>query len=256
MRRAALFFIFVLCALAPRLAKADLSQFAFDPHPGAHLPLATKLTDARGHTVELGTFFGKHPVILVLEYLRCRSLCGVTLNSIVTALKALPLKPGRDFDLVAVSIDPRDTSTDALKAKTKYAAEYGHSRATGFHFLTGNEKAVRKIATDVGFPYRFEARLGTYIHPAGFMIVTPQGNVSSYIEGVSVAPARLVHAISDAEQLKYLSPLSRILLFCHVQGAPLGRFTVPVFAAFITANIAGGIALIFLFASIRRRRHG
>lgn len=256
MRRAALFLILALCAFTPRLAKADLSQFAFEPHPGAHLPLATKLLDEHGRTVKLGAFFGGHPVILVLEYLRCRSLCGVTLDSIIKALKALPLKPGRDFDLVAISIDPRDTPADASRAQTKYATEYGRSGGSGFHFLTGNTKAVRQIATDVGFPYKFEARLGTYIHPAGFMVVTPQGDVSSYIEGVGVKPQRLVRAIADAQQLKYLGPLARIILFCHVQGAPLGRFTVPVLAVFMIADIAGGFALIILFASIRRRRHG
>lgn len=256
MIRVALPLIVFLCAATPSTAHADFSDLAFKPHPGSHLPLNIELVDEHGRTVEFGAFFNKRPVILVLEYLRCRSLCGVTLRDIITALRAMPLKPGRDFNLVAISIDPRDTPNDAIKVESTYEALYGSEGMSGLHFLTGKAAAVQKIAGRIGFPYRFEAKLGTYIHPAGFVIATPQGDVSSYIEGVGVTPARLIKALADAEQLKHLSPLTRILLFCHVQGVPLGRFTVPVLAAFMIANITAGFALILLFTIIRRRRHG
>ncbi len=256
MKKAAILLALVLCAVPFKPAGADISDFAFAPHPGAHLPLATELVDEYGRRVELGTFFGQRPVVLVLEYLRCRSLCGVTLDGIITALKAMPLKPGRDFDLLAVSIDPRDTPAEAIQAKSKYEAKYTRRDVLGFHFLTGKEAAVRKIAAQIGFPYRFEAKLGTYIHPAGFVIATPQGDVSSYLEGVGVEPARLVQALADAQQLRRIGPLARILLFCHVEGAPIGRLTVPVLTAFMIANAAAGFALILVFTIIRRRRHG
>lgn len=250
---AALILAIAFCISGCWIARADLSDFAFQPHPGAHLPLATTLSDAQGRTVALGSFFNKRPVILVLEYLRCRSLCGVTLRDIIVALRALPFKPGRDFEFLAISIDPRDTPGAAAAAAANYEALYSRKSAARLHFLVGDAASVHGIAAQIGFPYRYDRRLDMYIHPAGFLVATPEGDVSSYVEGVAVTPTNLVKALADAEQEKHISPLTRILLFCHVEGAPLGRFTVPVLAVFTTANIAAGTALIVLFAIIRRR---
>src|SRR5206468_933214 len=98
-------FAFAFFASAANLRADDLSDFAFQPHPGTQLPLAAALTDEAGQSVTLGQFFTGAPVVLVLEYLRCKSLCGVTLETVIAALDALPLDPGRDFRLIAISID-------------------------------------------------------------------------------------------------------------------------------------------------------
>ncbi len=239
-------------------AGSDLAELAFQPHPGARLPLATTTTDESGRPVTLGTYFGKSPVILVLDYLRCTSLCGVTLRNLVAgALAKLPLEPGRDYELVAISIDPRDTAADAAAARTKYAALLDREGAErGMHFLTATAPAVRAVADAVGFPYRYDSLADAYIHPAGFIIAAPDGVISRYVEGVAVAPRDLVGALADAEQDKSPGLLTRIVLLCHVQGVPLGRFTVPVLTAFTAADLAAGFALIALFTVIRRRRHG
>jgi protein SCO1 len=236
----------------------DASNLAFQPHPGTQLPLATKLLDESGHPVALGDYFAKSPVILVLEYLRCTSLCGVILRSLVVdALSATPLEPGRDYQIVAVSIDPRDKPADAASARAKYAGLLRRDRgAGGLHFLTGSSAMVKQIADAIGFRYRYDALLDAYIHPAGFVIVAPDGVISRYVEGVSISSAELIRAIADAEQDKSQGLITRVLLFCHVQGAPLGRFTVPVLTAFTVANVAAGFTLIALFAAIRRRRNG
>ncbi len=236
----------------------DLAGLAFRPHPGARLPLTTTLIDESGRSVTLGAYFGKSPVILVLDYLRCASLCGVTLrNLVVGALDKLPLEPGRDYELMAISIDPRDTPADAAAARTKYAGLLHRDGAKrGMHFLTAPAAAVREIADTVGFPYRYDSLLDAYIHPAGFIVAAPDGVISRYIEGVAVAPRDLVGALADAEQDKSPGLITRIVLLCHVQGVPLGRFTVPVLTAFTAADLAAGFALIALFTVIRRRRHG
>jgi protein SCO1 len=272
MRRAAwaLIVVLVLCAgtvLAaltlpspprPALSGSDLAELAFAPHPGARLPLRTALTDESGRSVTLGTYFGRSPVILVLDYLRCTSLCGVTLRNLVAgALAKLPLQPGRDYALVAISIDPRDRPADAAAARNKYAVLLNRDGAErGMHFLTATAPAVRAIADTVGFPYRHDSLLDAYIHPAGFVVAAPDGVISRYVEGVAVAPHDLLGALADAEQDKSPDLFTRIVLLCHVQGAPLGRFTVPILTAFIAADLAAGFALIALFAAIRRRRHG
>ena len=237
----------------------DTSSLAFQPHPGARLPLAASLIDEDGRPVLLGDYFAKSPVIVVLDYLRCTSLCGVTLrNLVVDALDRLPLEPGRDYQVVAVSIDPRDRPADAAAARAKYAALLGRDTGErGMHFLTtSSPAAVREIADAVGFPYRYDALSDAYIHPAGFVVVAADGVITRYVEGIAISPHDLVGAIADAQLDKSQGPLTRLLLLCHVQGAPLGRFTVPVLAAFITADIAAGCTLIAIFAAIRRRRNG
>jgi protein SCO1/2 len=235
---------------------SDIASLSFQPHPGARLPLTAKLVDEHGRAVTLGAYFTKSPVILVLEYLRCTSLCGVTLRSLVgDTLKGLPLQPGRDYQLVAVSIDPRDKPGDAAEAEAKYAALLDRSDAeAGLHFLTGAPAAVRRIADVVGFPYRYDSLLDAYIHPTGFVVASPDGVISRYVEGFVVSPSDLTAAFADAEQDKSQGPLTRLLLLCHIQGAPLGRWTVPVTAAFGVAEIGAGLAAIAIFVAIRRRR--
>jgi protein SCO1/2 len=218
------------------------------------LPLDAKLVDEDGRAVALRAYFTKIPVILVLEYLRCTSLCGVTLRNLVEgALGRLPLVSGRDYQLVAVSIDPRDKPADATAARAKYAALLGSGGDAGLHFLTGDAKDTREIADAVGFRYRYDSFLDAYIHPAGFVVATRDGAISRYVEGVAASPQDLVAALSDAEEDRSQGLLARIILLCHVQGAPLGRFTVPVLGSLIAANIAAGLTLIALFAAIRRQ---
>jgi protein SCO1 len=238
------------------IGTTDASDLAFRPHPGARLPLATRLVDEAGRAVRLEEYFTKSPVILVLEYLRCTSLCSVTLRNLVEALNGLPLEAGRDYELVTVSIDPRDKPADALAARGRYVGLLDHGDIeTGIHLLTAAVPAeAREIADTVGFPYRYDTLLDAYIHPAGFVIAAPDGVISRYIEGIAISPRELVDALADARQGRSLGPLTRLLLFCRVHGAPLGRFTVPVLTALTFANIAAGLILIALFAAIWRRR--
>lgn len=242
---------------APPAGGDDLAALSFQPHAGAHLPLAVRLVDERGSSVTLGQYFARTPVILVLEYLRCTSLCGVTLRHLMQTLSRLPLAPGRDYQLVAVSIDPRDTPQEAAAARADYAAQLARPGSdAGIHVLTGAPDSVRQIADAIGFRYRYDRLLDAYIHPAGFVVASPSGSISRYLEGVAATETDLIAALGDAEEDKAQGPLTRLLLLCHVQGAPVGRLTVPVLAAFMAADVAAGLTLIVVFAGIRRRRHG
>jgi protein SCO1/2 len=246
-----------VAAAHPASPHEDLASLAWQPHPGARLPLSTPFRDAHGKAVTLGRYFNGKPVVLLLEYLRCKDLCAVTLENIVGALNALPLDPGRDFQFLVISIDPRDKPADAAAAEKKYLAAYHRpGLAAGVHFLTGTAAAVKPVADAIGFRYRWDADDQEYIHPAGFILASPDGKVSRYFLGVVVKPADLLQGFADAQESKALGPLTRLLLFCHVQGVSLGRFEVPILAAFTLASIGSGIALFFIFAGIRRRRNG
>lgn len=239
-------------------ALRDAQGLAFQPRLGSQLPLGTRLVDEGGRAVTLAKYFSKAPVILILEYLRCTSLCGVTLHNLFAdTLDPLPFVPGRDYEVVAISIDPRDRPADAAAARAKYAALFTRpDAAAGIHFLTGPAAEVRQVADAVGFHYRYDSLLDAYIHPAGFIVAAPDGVITRYVEGIGISSQDLIDAFGAAEQDKSQSLFARVVLFCHEQGAPLGRFTVPVFAAFISANLVAGFTLLGLFSGIRRRRNG
>jgi protein SCO1/2 len=259
-RLASLVMVLLLCGAGiprPVQAHSEVSDLAWRPHPGAALPMTARLLDEHGRRVSLARFFHGAPVVLLLDYLHCKSLCGVALENLIAALGALPVDAGRDFRLLVVSIDPRDTPVEAAAAKDRYLAPYRHSGGEkSVHFLTGSQQAVREIANAIGFPYRYDAETDEYVHPAGFVVATPDGHVSRYFLGVAVTAAQLRTGLADAVRGKALGPLTRILLLCHIAGAPLGRYTVPVLAAFTVADIAATAGLVAVFLAIRRRRHG
>ncbi len=239
------------------LASDDLSDFAFQPHPGARLPLASQFVGEHGRAVTLGEFFAGKPVVVVLDYLRCKTLCGLTLDNLITALDALPLDAGRDFQVVVVSIDPRDTPADVEAFKVEHLTAYHHATGgKGWHFLTGSQAAVRGVAETVGFPFHYETALDQYIHPAGFIVAAPDGAISRYMLGVGMQPSDLRAALADAAEGRAVSLVTRLLLLCHGDTPQLGRYSLAIEAGFVLANLMVMIAGVTVFAAIRRRRHG
>jgi protein SCO1 len=230
-------------------------NFVFRPHLGARLPLATGLVDEHGRTVTLGDYFTNSPVILMLDYLQCTSLCGVTLRNVLDTLNRLPLEAGRDYQLVILSIDPRDKPSDALAALTKYIEVLDARRAgSGIHFLTAAvSPKVREIAEAIGFPYKYDSALDAYIHPAGFVIATPDGVISRYVEDVAISSRELVGALTDAGQKRTQNPLTRLLLLCKVR-TPTAWLAAPVLTALTIADVTAALMLVVIFAAIWRRR--
>lgn len=242
---------------ADAVSATDLSGFAFQADPEAKLPLDAALTDESSQSVTLAHYFTGVPVVLVLEYLQCRTFCGLTLSGVLRALDTLPIDAGRDYQFVAVSIDQRDTPADNAAAKAKYLGLYHHpNAASGIHFLAGTGPEVRRIADSIGFRYRYDPQVDQYIHPAGFVLATPAGMINQHIFGVAPPATVLKSGIADAARQQRISPLTRFFLLCHVEGVPIGRFTVPVLAALMIADIAAGICVIVLFISLWRRQKG
>jgi protein SCO1 len=239
------------------LTQAQIADLSFREHPGAPLPLDATLADERGIKVRLGEFFtaGK-PVVLVLEYLRCKTLCGFVLGGLADALARLPIEAGKDYAVVAVSIDPLDSAADARAARARYLARYGRANAAGWHFLTGEESAVRRIARAVGFPYRYDAELDQYAHPAGLVVAAPDGTIARYVLGVGYQPRDLRLAIAEAAQGTVSTPLGRLLLLCYGRDVQQGRYTPQIEAAMILANLAGVLAFVAVIAVVHRRRNG
>jgi protein SCO1/2 len=252
--KAALAFLALLLSLMPadarsRLSPEDLAGLGFVQHAGTALPLDTVLRDEDGSDVRLGRFFGEKPVVLVLDYLGCKTLCGLVLGNLAASLAALP-QDAPDYSVVAVSIDPRDTpaAADAAKARLR--------RAASWHFLTGTESSVRRLAASVGFPYRYDASIDQYAHPAGFVVATPQGTIARYVLGIDYAVPVLASALTAARQGQVSSFAQRLLLLCYGYDPQTGRYTGMIEAAAVLLNLAGAGAMIALMAALYRKRHG
>jgi protein SCO1/2 len=218
---------------------SQLADLSFHQHPGTALPLDTTLTDESGKTVTLGSFFTNRPVVVVLDYLHCKTLCGFVLNDLVRATVQVPLTPGRDYDIVAISIDPHDTPADSRAARDQYLARTSHPG--GWHFLTGSDASVRHIADTIGFPYLYDASADQYAHPAGITIASPDGRIARYLLGVDYPPLDLRLALTEAAHGTISSPATALLLLCYCYDPATGRYSAQINTAL---RILGGATVL------------
>jgi protein SCO1/2 len=242
---------------AARIDPQSFGQLAFRQHPGAQLPLDADLRDESGRDVKLGILFSGRPVVLVLEYLRCRSLCSLVLRGTVHSLQQARLIPGRDVVLVGVSIDPRDTSADAAKARATYAVGFAEpaAAASGMHFLTGSPQQVARIASVVGFPYRYDRSTDQFAHPAGFVVATPSGQISRYMLGLNPDAGALRDAIAEAGRGAVDPAAHPLLLLCFGYDPDANTAAALALRLARWASLAAvlGCGLLIAFLSLRRR---
>ena len=195
---------------------------------GESIPLNLQFVDSEGRPVTLAQYFtGERPVLLMLVYYRCPMLCGLLFNGVVEGLRELAWTPGRQFDIVTVSIDPLETPTLARAKKQNYLRMYERPEAAaGWHFLTGREADIRALADAVGFGYRWVDERQEYAHAAAVMVMTPGGTVSRYLYGLLYDGRSLRLALTGAGEGRVGSTADRILLYCFHYDADAGRFVV------------------------------
>jgi protein SCO1/2 len=172
--------------------------------------------DDEGKPVVLASYFKKNrPVILALVYYECPNLCNLLLNGLEKSLHKLDWTTGDQFELVAVSINPNETSKLASQKKENYLKIYNRPKAEkGWHFLTGEDAQIRSLASQVGFQYRYDAKEKQYAHAAAIYILTPQGKISRYLYGVSFPLKDLRFSLMDATNEKIGTVVEQLLLFC------------------------------------------
>ncbi len=220
----------------------------------APVPLDLVFHDETGQTVPLRTYFGDKPVVLSLVYFRCPSLCPMSMQETVSSLRRVALEPGRDYNVVVVSFDPTDTPAMAAEKKAFYARESGKAGFdSGWHFLTGSQDSISKLASAVGFGYRWDPATKQFIHAGGIMVATPEGKMSRYFYGIAYAPADLRMALVEASQHKIGSPVDYVLLFCFHYDAAQGRYSLIIINVL---KIAGVITLLCLGGLIYALRRG
>ena len=207
------------------------------------VPLDLQFRDEFGRSLPLSTYFHGKPVLLALVYYRCPMLCTQILNGVVGSLKAVSLTPGRDFEVVSVSFDPKDTFELAASKKQMYMRRFARAdTANGFHFLTGDEANIKALTAAVGFHYKYDAATDQFAHASGIMVLTPEGRLSRYFYGVDYAPRDIRLGLVEASQNKIGNLVDQVLLFCYHYDAATGKYGA---LAIDVVRVAGAAVLVF-----------
>jgi protein SCO1/2 len=218
------------------------------------VPLNLEFRDEAGRQVALADFFHGKPVLLALVYYRCPMLCTQILNGVASSLKAVSFDPGKDFEVVSVSFDPKDTPELAASKKLSYLRRYGRpGAANGWHFLTGDPANIKALTDAVGFHYKYDAASDQFAHASGIMILTPEGRLSRYFYGVEFAPRDVRLGLVEASSNKIGNPVDEALLFCFHYDPATGKY--GAIAINILRAAGAGFALVggaFLFFAWRR----
>lgn len=245
----------------PRAQEPDtpgtvVSRVGFDQKLGDRLPLDRRFRDDSGREIALGEFFGRRPVILVPVYYQCPLLCNQTLNALTRSLRPLSIDAGKDFDVVAISIDPSETPDLAARKKKAYLDRYDRPGAeSGWHFLTGEPASIAAVTGTIGFRYSYNPKTKLYAHAAGIVVVTPDGRISRYYYGIDY-PAKDIQAeLKRAGTGKIGTPVSGLMLFCYDYDAATGKYTLSIVRVTRVLGVATVLALgSFLFVMFRRDR--
>jgi protein SCO1/2 len=217
--------------------------------------------DEAGRDVPLSSFFHRgKPVILAPVYFRCPMLCTQILNGLASSLKAVSLDPGKDFEILAVSFDPKDTAETAAGKKQMYTRRYGRpGTANGWHLLTGDQANITALMDTIGFHYKYDAATDQFAHASGVMVLTPEGRLSRYFYGVEYAPTDLRLGLVEASKNKIGSAVDQILLFCYHYDPATGKYGAVVmnlvrFAGATFTLVCGVFLFIFLRRDLRHDR--
>ena len=187
------------------------------------------------------TSSAREPVVLAFVYYQCPMLCTQVMNGISSALTVLPFTPGQEFDIVLVSFDPRDTP-EAANAKKRAHLDHWAARDTshGWHFLTGDEAAIRQVTSAAGFTYQWDEQTQQFAHVSGLLVATPDGTLSRYFYGVEFSPKDLRLALVDSGNGKVGSVIDELLLYCFQYDPSHGRYG----AVFMNILRLGGVLTV------------
>jgi len=235
-----------------------LQKVGVAQHLNQQLQLDAAFVDESGKAVRLGDYFGKKPAILALVYYTCPMLCSEEMDGLTSSLEMVKLTPGKDFNVVIVSIDPSDSPEQAAKSKALYVKRYGRPEtASGWHFLTGQRPAIDAVTNAVGFGYVRvpgpDGKLSQFAHASSIEIVTPEGKLAQYYLGVEYSPKDMLLGLIDASGNKIGSPVANILTYCYHYDPQTNKHSLMVarvvqVGGMITVAGLGG----FMFLMFRR----
>jgi protein SCO1 len=262
------FILFALFCAGTHVATAQTppainaaTDVSLDQKLDAPVPLDVSFKDEAGRTVRFGEYFGKQPIVLMMPFFKCKGICVLELEGMLRAFNELKYKVGKDFQAVVISINPKEVPEDAADRKAEYLSILNYKGAEkGWHFLTGDEKNIKRVADTVGFRYKYDPKTDQYAHPAGLIVITPSGKVSKYMYGVTFSPRDLRLALTEAGENKIGTLADKFLVFCYDYDPTHGKYGLAVMRLVQTAGIGTvlvlGTFMVLMFRMEKRRALG
>jgi protein SCO1/2 len=240
-------------ATADLQTKQIVQDVGLDQHLDAQLPRDVIVRDEAGKQRQLGEFFTGKPVIVNFVYFRCPMLCTQVLNGVMRSSQAMKLTLGEDYEIVSISIDPRETPTMAAAKKKTYVASYRRPGAqAGWHFVTADEAAIERLTQVAGFRYRYDAASDQYAHASGLIVATPRGRISRYYYGIDYNPTDLQLGLVESSENRIGSLADQVLLLCYHYDPATGKYGVAIDNLIRAAGLATMAVLgVFLFRMYR-----
>jgi protein SCO1/2 len=246
-------------------APSVLDSVGIDQHLNTPLPLNLSFTDDAGRQVPLSSYFGKRPAILALVYYQCPMLCSEELNGLTSALQMVKYVPGKDFDIIVISIDPSETTDLAAAKKRTYLKRYGHPEtADGWHFMTGAQANIDALTRAVGFRYvkipSPDGKQVQFAHASSIELVTTDGKLAQYYMGVEYSPKDMLLGLDEASSNRIGSPVDNILTYCYHYDPQTNTHSLIVarvvqLGGFLTVVLLGGFMTVMLRRDFQQDGH-
>ena len=234
-----------------------LKNVGIEQHLDEQIPPELAFRDETGRSVRLGDYFGKKPVILNLVYYRCPMLCGEVLSGLESALRVLKFDVGKEFDVLTVSFDPRETPAMATKKKAEFLKRYGRPiAADGWHFLTGPQISIDALTKAAGFQYQYDPKTGQFAHSTAIMVLTPEGKIAQYYYGVEYAPKDLRLGLIQASENKIGTLADQVLLYCYHYDPATGKYGAVIARVLQLSGLATVLLLGVLMTVLIRHGRG
>lgn len=234
-----------------------LREIGIDQKLDNQVPLDVEFTDEHGKVVTLKDYSGDKPIVLSLVYYGCPMLCGQMLQGLTRSLKMLkdvPMVPGKDFEVVTISFDPTEGPDLALEKKNTFIKELKQPGAENhWHWLTGSDESIKKVADAVGFRYAWDEKQEQYAHASAIFLLTPDGKVSRYFFGIEYSPKDMRLGLTEASNGKIGGPVEKVLLWCFHYDPTIGKYSMLVMRL---VQVGGILTLLllgsFMFVMLRK----
>jgi protein SCO1 len=233
---------------------AQLQNVGFDPQLNAQIPLDLPFVDENGSNVQLRDYFKQKPVVLAFVYYGCPMLCNQVEQGVVGSLRMLSFTPGRDYEVVFVSFDPRE-SPDMAAQKKKSALDHFRrpETASGWHFLTGTKESIDAATKAANFRYSFDTKTNLFAHASGILLLTPDGRISRYFYGVEYPGRDMRLGLVDASAGKIGTPIDHVLLFCYQYDPSSATYSASILKIIRLGGILTVLCIVGGILIFRRR---
>jgi len=232
-----------------------LKNVAVEQRLNEQIPPQLIFRDETGKTVRLADYFGRRPMILNLVYYQCPMLCGEVLSGLESALRILRFDVGKEFDVLTISFDPRETPEMATAKKAEFLQRYKRPGAElGWHFLTGPQASIAALTKAAGFQYEYIEKTGQFAHATAIMILTPSGRISQYYYGVEFAPKDLRLGLVQASDNKIGTLVDQVLLYCYHYDPATGKYSAIITRIIRLSAIATILVIGVMFVALSRKR--